>query len=76
MIGERSAPSARRHRFDTMLTLWRRLDDVPPNARLPWAVQEATGAASSPDLALSRRFRLSTATFGMLSTESRAIDAH
>ena len=22
---------------DTMMTLWRRLDDVPPNARLPWA---------------------------------------
>jgi len=22
---------------ETMLTLWRRLDDVPPNARLPWA---------------------------------------
>lgn len=22
---------------DTMMTLWRRLEDVPPNARLPWA---------------------------------------
>ncbi|MEX2280419.1 MAG: sigma-70 family RNA polymerase sigma factor [Acidimicrobiia bacterium] len=87
MIGERSARSGRRHRFeqlaaevyepvqryvrrraaadavddivaDTMLTLWRRLDDVPPNARLPWAYGVARRTLANHRRAASRHLRL------------------
>lgn len=87
MIGERSAGSNRRDRFeqlaaevyepvqryvrrraeadavddivaDTMLALWRRLDDVPPNARLPWAYGVARRTLANHRRAAGRHLRL------------------
>ena len=43
---------------DVMLTLWRRLDDVPPNARLPWAYGVARRAIANQRRAASRHLRL------------------
>ena len=53
---------------DAMLTLWRRLDDIPPNARLPWAygVARRTVAnhrrAAGRHLTLVRRIQAEPAT--------------
>ncbi|HVR31270.1 MAG TPA: sigma-70 family RNA polymerase sigma factor [Acidimicrobiia bacterium] len=43
---------------DVMMTLWRRLDDVPPNARLPWAYGVARRAIANQRRAASRHLKL------------------
>lgn len=43
---------------DTMLTLWRRLEDVPPHARLPWAYGVARRQIANHRRAVSRHLRL------------------
>ena len=43
---------------DTMLTLWRRLADVPPNARLPWAYGVARRQIANHRRASARHLRL------------------
>jgi RNA polymerase sigma-70 factor, ECF subfamily len=43
---------------DTMLTLWRRLDDVPPNARLPWTYGVARRTIANHRRAASRHLTL------------------
>jgi RNA polymerase sigma-70 factor, ECF subfamily len=43
---------------DTMLTLWRRLDDVPPNARLPWAYGVARRTVANHRRAAGRHLSL------------------
>lgn len=43
---------------DTMLTLWRRLADVPPNARLPWAYGVARRQIANHRRAAGRHLRL------------------
>ena len=43
---------------DTMLTLWRRLEDVPPNARLPWAYGVARRTIANHRRAAGRHLTL------------------
>jgi RNA polymerase sigma-70 factor (ECF subfamily) len=43
---------------EVMLTLWRRLDDVPPNARLPWAYGVARRHIGNHRRASGRHLRL------------------
>jgi RNA polymerase sigma-70 factor, ECF subfamily len=43
---------------DTMMTLWRRLDAVPPNARLPWAYGVARRHVANHRRAAGRHLRL------------------
>ncbi|MDX1449246.1 MAG: sigma-70 family RNA polymerase sigma factor, partial [Acidimicrobiia bacterium] len=43
---------------DTMMTLWRRLADVPPNAQLPWAYGVARRQIANHRRAASRHLRL------------------
>lgn len=43
---------------ETMLTLWRRLGDVPPNARLPWAYGVARRQIANHRRAAGRHLRL------------------
>lgn len=43
---------------EVMLTLWRRLDDVPPNARLPWAYGVARRHIGNHRRASARHLRL------------------
>jgi RNA polymerase sigma-70 factor (ECF subfamily) len=43
---------------DVLLVLWRRLDDVPPDARLPWAYGVAHGCLQNDDRSRARRLRL------------------
>jgi RNA polymerase sigma-70 factor (ECF subfamily) len=43
---------------DTMLTLWRRLDDVPSDARLPWSYAVARRQVANQRRALGRHLRL------------------
>ena len=43
---------------DTMLVLWRRLADVPPDAALPWAYGVARGCLQNAHRADERRWRL------------------
>lgn len=43
---------------DTMLVLWRRLDDVPPDAVLPWSYGVARGCLQNAGRADERRWRL------------------
>ena len=43
---------------DTMLTLWRRLDDVPPNARLPWSYGVARRTIANHRRAAGRHLTL------------------
>jgi RNA polymerase sigma-70 factor, ECF subfamily len=43
---------------DTLLALWRRLDDVPPNARLPWAYGVARRNLSNARRASRRHLQL------------------
>jgi RNA polymerase sigma-70 factor (ECF subfamily) len=43
---------------DTMLVLWRRLDDVPPEARLPWAYGVARGCLQNARRSEERRWGL------------------
>ncbi len=43
---------------DTMLTLWRRLDDVPPNAKLPWAYGVARRTIANHRRAAGRHLML------------------
>ncbi|MCU1588346.1 MAG: sigma-70 family polymerase sigma factor [Frankiales bacterium] len=43
---------------DTMLVLWRRLDDVPDEARLPWAYGVARGCLQNARRSEQRRWNL------------------
>ncbi|MCZ7533767.1 MAG: sigma-70 family RNA polymerase sigma factor [Acidimicrobiia bacterium] len=43
---------------ETLLTIWRRLDDVPPNAALPWAYGIARKVLANQHRATRRRLRL------------------
>ena len=43
---------------DTMLTLWRRLDDIPPNAQLPWAYGVARRTVANHRRAAGRHLTL------------------
>lgn len=43
---------------DTLLVLWRRLDDVPADAALPWCYGVARGCLANAQRAESRRDRL------------------
>lgn len=43
---------------DTMLVLWRRLDDVPPEAPLPWAYAVARGCLQNARRSEERRWNL------------------
>lgn len=43
---------------DALLVLWRRLDDVPDEARLPWAYAVARGCLQDAERAHARRHRL------------------
>ena len=43
---------------DTMLVLWRRLDDVPQDARLPWAYGVARGCLQNARRSEERRWNL------------------
>lgn len=43
---------------DTMMTLWRRLADVPPNAQLPWAYGVARRQIANHRRAAGRHLRL------------------
>lgn len=43
---------------DTMLVLWRRLDDVPAEARLPWAYGVARGCLQNAHRSQERRWNL------------------
>lgn len=43
---------------DTLLVLWRRLDEVPADARLPWAYGVAAGCLRNAERARVRRTRL------------------
>ncbi|MEX2422499.1 MAG: sigma-70 family RNA polymerase sigma factor [Acidimicrobiia bacterium] len=43
---------------DTMLTLWRRLEDVPPNAQLPWAYGVARRTIANHRRAAGRHLTL------------------
>lgn len=43
---------------DALLTIWRRLDDVPPDAALPWCYGVARRALANKRRAASRHLRL------------------
>lgn len=43
---------------DTLLVLWRRLDDVPADAALPWSYAVARGCLQNAHRAQERRWRL------------------
>ncbi len=43
---------------DTLLVLWRRLDDVPPEAPLPWAYGVARGCLQNHRRSVERRWKL------------------
>ena len=43
---------------DTMLTLWRRLEDIPPNAQLPWAYGVARRTIANHRRAAGRHLTL------------------
>ncbi len=43
---------------DTLLVLWRRLDDLPPDAWLPWAYGVARGCLQNAHRSDERRWRL------------------
>lgn len=43
---------------DVLLVLWRRLDDVPAEGRLPWTYGVAHGCLRNAERASARRFRL------------------
>jgi RNA polymerase sigma-70 factor (ECF subfamily) len=43
---------------DTMMTLWRRLDDVPPDARLPWSYAVARRQVANQRRAFGRHLKL------------------
>lgn len=55
----RAAPDEAEEAFgDTLLTLWRRLDDVPDDAVLPWSYGVARRTLANRRRAVRRRLRL------------------
>lgn len=54
----RRSPDADDLLSDVLLVLWRRLDDVPPEARLPWTYGVAHGCLQNAERSRARRLRL------------------
>lgn len=65
-LGRRCAPDdADEVLNDTLLTIWRRLDDVPADRRLPWTYGVARRCLANHRRGTVRRFRLAEKTAGV-----------